>query len=412
MRKRIVITGLGCICPLGNDVESSWNNLLAGKSGAGKISRFNASDYKTTIAAEVKGFDADALFGRREARHMDPFAQLGVAAALQALDHSGLQISDSNRERIGAVIGSGIGGVSTLQEQVLVWRERGSSRVSPFMVPMIIPDSAGGILAIQLGITGPNWAVSTACATGNNAIGEAAECIRRGQADVMFAGGAESAIVEVAISALSSMNAISTRNEEPERASRPFDKERDGFLMGEGAGILLLESLEHAQNRKANILAELLGYGSTNDGYHITAPEENGTGASRCMRLAMQDAGIGIKDIDYINAHGTSTPLNDKSETVAIKSVFGEQAYKIPISSTKSMTGHMLGASGTVEALFCIKAIQDGVIPPTINYEYPDPDCDLDYVPNKKREKALAKVMSNSFGFGGHNATIILGKYA
>lgn len=411
MRKRIVITGQGCICPVGNSVEESWKNILAGVSGASTISHFDATGYRTAIAAEVNGFDPENLFGRKDARRMDRFAQLGIAAALEALEQSGLQITEDNRDRIGAVLGSGIGGIGTMQEQVVQWMERGHERVSPFMVPMIIPDSLGGLLAIHLGIRGPNFAIATACATGNNTLGEAVEVIRRGQADVMFAGGGEAAVVEVAVAALASMTALSTRNDDPEHASRPFDANRDGFVMGEGAGVLILESLEHARARGATILAEFIGYGSTNDAYHITAPAENGAGAVKCMQMALDDAGLGVMDIDYINAHGTSTPLNDKSETAAIKKVFDEQAYSIPISSTKSMTGHMMGATGAVEAVFCVQAMLDGMMPPTINYETPDPNCDLDYVPNQKRAKSLKRVMSNSFGFGGHNATIILAKY-
>lgn len=411
MRKRVVITGMGCICPVGNTVESSWKNILAGVSGAGTITHFDATGYKTAIAAEVKGFDAEALFGRKDSRRMDRFAQLGIAAALEALEDSGLQITEGNRDRIGAVLGTGIGGIGTMQEQVVNLLEKGHDRVSPFMVPMIIPDSLGGLLAIQLGIRGPNFAIATACATGNNTLGEAVEVIRRGQADVMFAGGGEAAVVEVAVAALASMTALSTRNDDPLHASRPFDADRDGFVMGEGAGVLILESLEHAQARGTQVLAEFIGYGSTNDAHHITAPAENGAGAVKCMQMALDDAGLAVTDIDYINAHGTSTPLNDKSETAAIKTVFGEQAYNIPVSSTKSMTGHMMGATGAVEAVFCIKAMQESMLPPTINYNTPDPNCDLDYVPNHKREKQLDRVMSNSFGFGGHNATIILAKF-
>jgi 3-oxoacyl-[acyl-carrier-protein] synthase II len=411
MRKRVVITGLGCVCPVGNTVNSSWKNILAGVSGVGKITHFDASGYKSAIAAEVKDIDVAEVLGRKDARRLDRFAQLGMVAALEALEHSRLVISEENRDRIGVLIGSGIGGIGTIQEQVLVWMDRGPERVSPFMVPMIIPDSLGGVLAINLGIKGPNYAIATACATGNNAIGEAVEVIRRGQADVMFAGGAEAAIVPVSVAAMASMTALSVRNNDPEHASRPFELNRDGFVMGEGAGVLVLESLEHAQGRGAHILAEMIGYGSNNDAHHITAPAENGAGAVKCMKMALEDAGLDVNDIDYINAHGTSTPLNDKSETAAIKAVFGKQAYQIPVSSTKSMTGHMMGATGAVEAVFCIKAIHDNVMPPTINYEVPDPVCDLDYVPNEKREKVLNRVMSNSFGFGGHNATIILGRY-
>jgi 3-oxoacyl-[acyl-carrier-protein] synthase II len=411
MRKRVVVTGLGAISPLGIDVDSTWQGIVAGKSGVDYITHYDTSDHKTKFAAQVKGFDGAAMFGAREARRMDRFAQFALAAAFQAVQNANLPINDDNRDRIGCVIGSGVGGISTLFEQVQVYNTRGPSRVSPFLVPMMIPDTAGGMVAIHLGVRGPNLAVVTACATGTNAIGEAAEIIRRGQADVILAGGSEAGVIPIAMAGLSAMTALSTRNDDPRGASRPFDLHRDGFVMGEGAGMLVLEALEHAQARGAPILAEFLGYGSTNDAYHVSAPAENGAGAARCMRMAIEDAGLRLEDIDYINAHGTSTPLNDRSETAAIKTVFGELAYRIPISSTKSMTGHLLGASGAIEALFCVKVLQDGILPPTINYTTPDPECDLDYVPNQARSVAVEKVMSNSFGFGGHNAVIILGKF-
>jgi 3-oxoacyl-[acyl-carrier-protein] synthase II len=411
MAKRVVITGLGCISPLGNHVTELWNNLQAGKSGVAPITHFDTSDYKTIFAAEVKNFDGAALYGSREARRMDRFSQFAVAAATQAVQHAHLEINDSTRDRIGVVIGSGIGGLGTLYEQTVSMVERGPNRVSPFLVPMMLADTAPGMVAIHLGVRGPNLAVVTACATGTNSVGEAFKIIQRGQADSILAGGSEAAIVPVAFAGMSVMGALSTRNDDPERASRPFDKNRDGFVMGEGSAVLVLEDLEYAQQRGATILAEVLGYGATNDAYHISAPSENGAGAAACMRLALADAGLTINDIDYINAHGTSTQLNDKSETAAIKTVFGEQAYSLPISSTKSMTGHLLGASGAIEALICVQALRDQVIPPTINYETPDPVCDLDYVPNYSRKAELNRVMSNSFGFGGHNATIILGKY-
>lgn len=410
MRKRVVITGLGAVSPLGNNVESTWKAALAGESGADRITLFDPSDYKTQIAAEVKGFDPKDHFEHREARRLDRFSQFAVVAARQAIENSRLEINDENRLRIGAVVGSGIGGLGTIQEQMGIYHESGPGRISPFLVPMMLVDTAGGMIAIHTQIQGPNLAVVTACATGTNAIGEAAEIIRRGQADVMLAGGSEAAVVPIAIGGLSSMTALSTRNDDPKRASRPFDRERDGFVMGEGAAVLLLESLEHAQARGAKILSEVLGYGSTNDAYHISAPAENGSGAADCMRMALDDSDLNLEDIDYINAHGTSTPLNDRSETAAIKTVFGEQAYDVPVSSTKSMTGHLMGASGALEGLFCTLALRDNIMPPTINYENPDPECDLDYVPNKAREKELNCVMSNSFGFGGHNATIILGQ--
>lgn len=412
MRKRVVITGLGCITPLGNDVPTFWNNIRAGKSGVGYITHFDTTDFKCKIAAEVKDFDGAALFGRREARRMDRFAQFAVAASMQAVVDAGLEIDDSNRDRIGVVIGSAIGGLGTVFEQMQVFSERGPSRVSPFLVPMMLPDIGAAMVAIHHGMRGPNMAVVTACATGTNAIGEATMVIHRGQADVILAGGTEAVIIPIAIAGLTVMTALSKRNDEPERASRPFDLHRDGFVLGEGAAVLVLESLEHAQARGAQILAEVSGYGSTNDAYHISAPAVNGAGAALCMRAALDDAQMGITDIQYINAHGTSTHLNDKSETTAIKTVFGELAYSIPVSSTKSMIGHLLGASGALESLICVKTLQAEILPPTINYETPDPECDLDYVPNTFRPAKVTNVMSNSFGFGGHNATIILSRYA
>jgi 3-oxoacyl-[acyl-carrier-protein] synthase II len=411
MRKRVVITGLGCISPVGNDVPNLWANIIAGNSGVDFITHYDASDYKTKIAAEVKGFSGEALFGSREARRMDRFVQYALAAALQARDSARIQIDDSNRDRVGVIVGTGIGGMETLYENMLAFIQRGPSRVSPFMVPMMLPDSAAGMIAIHLGARGPNMAVVTACASGTNAVGEAAEIIRRGQADVILAGGTEAAVVPVAMSALGVMTALSSRNDDPKGASRPFDRDRDGFVMGEGSAILVLESLEYAIARGAPILAELSGYGSSNDAYHITAPTENGDGAALCMQYALENAGFSIDQIDYINAHGTSTMLNDRSETNAIKLVFGERAYSIPVSSTKSMTGHLLGASGAVEALICVKVLETQLLPPTINYDHPDPDCDLDYVPNTARLAHVRHIMSNSFGFGGHNATIIISQY-
>jgi len=411
MRRRVVVTGLGCVNPVGNNVGDTWDALLAGKSGAGPITHFDASEHKTQFAAEVKGYDGVALFGSREARKMDRFVQFALTSTLEAMKQANLIINDSNRDRIGIIIGSGIGGIITLLEQAEVLRERGPSRISPFLIPMMISDSAAGMIAIHIGARGPNMAIATACASGTNAVGESAEIIRRGAADVMLAGGAEAALVPVAMAGMNVMTALSTRNEDPERASRPFDNDRDGFLMGEGAAILVLESLEHARARGANILCEVSGYGTTDDAYHISAPAENGAGASLSMQHALDDAGLSPNDIGYINAHGTSTRLNDKSETAAIKTVFGEQAYKTPVSSTKSMTGHLLGASGALEAMICTQVFQYGILPPTINYETPDPECDLDYVPNQPREALPRHIMSNSFGFGGHNATIILSEY-
>jgi len=411
MRRRVVVTGMGCISPVGNNVADTWSAILAGKSGSGMITLFDASKHKTRFAAEVKGFDAVALFGPREARKMDRFTQFATVATMEALEQSGLKIDEANRDRVGILIGTGIGGIGTLLDQADVMRERGPDRVSPFLIPMMISDSAPGMLAIRVGARGPNMAIATACASGNNAIGDAVETIRRGSADVMIAGGAEAALVSVAMAGMNVMGALSTRNDDPQTASRPFDKERDGFLMGEGAGMLILESLEHAQARGANILAELNGYGTTDDAHHISAPAENGAGAAMSMKLALENANLQVDDIGYINAHGTSTPLNDKSETAAIKTVFGEQAYAIPVSSTKSMTGHLLGASGAVEAVFSILALREGVLPPTINYQTPDPQCDLDYVPNQPRKASPRHAMSNSFGFGGHNATLIFSRF-
>jgi 3-oxoacyl-[acyl-carrier-protein] synthase II len=411
MRKRIVITGLGCVSPLGNDISTMWGSILKGESGIAPITHYDPGQYKVRIAAEVKGFDPIALFGSRESRRMDRFCQFAVVAAQQAVQDAGLLIENENPERIGVIIGSGIGGLGTLFEQFKVFSERGPDRVSPFLVPMMLPDTAGAMVAIYLGVRGPNLAVVSACASGTNAIGEASEMIRRGAADVIIAGGSEASIIPISMSALSVMTALSSRNDDPSHASRPFDLGRDGFVMGEGAAVLILESLDHAHARGAHILAELCGYGTSNDAYHISAPAEDGSGAVQCMRSALVDAGLEFGAIDYINAHGTSTPLNDKSETLAIKTVFGDFAYQIPISSTKSMTGHLLGAAGALEAAICVKTIQDDIIPATINYEIPDPECDLDYVPNHPRSAQVQTVMSNSFGFGGHNACIIISRF-
>jgi len=411
LRQRVVITGLGCISPLGLDVSTTWANIVKGKSGVGPITHFDASDFKTKIAAEVKGFDGVALFGAHEVRRLDRFCQFAMAAARQAVEDSGLVINGDNCDRIGVLVGSGIGGMNTFYEQIKIYFDRGPMRVSPFVVNMMIPDSAGGAIAIDMGIHGPNYAITAACATGAYAIGEAAETIRHGRADVMLAGGSEAVIMPITIAGLNVMTAISTRNDEPERASRPFDATRDGFVMGEGAGLLVLESLEHAQARGAHILAEVTGFGANNDAFHITAPPEHGEGSAACMVLALKDAGLTTADIGYINAHGTSTILNDKSETAAIKAVFGEQAYGVPVSSTKSMLGHQLGAAGAVEAVLCVKILQDSILPPTINYQTPDPLCDLDYIPNIARPATVQHVMTNSFGFGGHNATLIISRF-
>ncbi|MGA2819934.1 MAG: beta-ketoacyl-ACP synthase II [Anaerolineales bacterium] len=409
MRSRVVITGFGCVTPLGNDVPTTWTNATQGRSGVGPITLFDASELESRFAAEVKGFDPVALFGRKEARRLDRYSQFALAAAEQAVESARLRIDDSNRARVGVLVGTGIGGIGTLLEGAEVLAKHGPRRVSAFLVPLMLPDSAGAQIAIHFGMRGPNLAVVSACATGSNAIGEATEVIRRGAADVMVAGGAEAGIVKLAIAGFLTMGALSRRNDAPEKASRPFDLHRDGFVAGEGAGILLLESLDHAFRRGARILAEVKGYGINNDAYHISAPREDGAGAAECLRLALKDAGLTPEDIDYINAHGTSTPLNDRSETAAIKEVFEERAYDIPVSSTKSMTGHLLGAAGGLEAIFSVLAIRDGVLPPTINYETADPECDLDYVPNQSRRKRIRHVMSNSFGFGGHNACLVFG---
>lgn len=409
---RIVVTGMGCISPLGNELNSSWEALLRGESGVGKITHFDTSDFKTTIAAEVKGFDAKGVLGTRLARRTDRYTQLALVATDQAINDSRLSVSDNNRDRIGVIFGTGIGGIGALAEGSERYLKKGARWVSPFMVPMMLPDTAPGQIAIEYGLRGPNMAIVSACASSANALGEAVENIRRGAADVVIAGGSEAAIVPVAVAGFNVMDAISKRNGNPGAASRPFDLNRDGFVIGEGAAVLVLESFEHAQSRGAKILAEIVGYAATNDAFHISAPAENGVGAARCMRLALKDANIPPEKIDYINAHGTSTKLNDSSETAAIKNVFGGRAYDLPVSSTKSMTGHLLGAAGALEATFCILAMKEGILPPTTNYEMPDPDCDLDYVPNKARPASLEYVMSNSFGFGGHNASLVFHKYS
>ncbi len=409
-RTSIVITGVGCISPLGNDVDTSWRAAVAGQSGVAPIQSFDASKHETRFAAEVKGFDADALLGRRLARRMDRFTQFAVVATEQALTHAGLTIDEQNRDRVGVLVGTGIGGIGTLLAEVEHARQAGLRRVSPFLVPMMLPDTASGQIAIVFGARGPNMAVVTACATGGNAIGEAAEIIRRGAADVMIAGGAEAAILPLTLAGFNVMDAISRRNDDPTTASRPFDRDRDGFVMGEGAGVLILESLEHAHRRGAAPLAEVSGYAATNDAYHLSAPAENGAGAAACMRLALEAAGLQPQDIGYINAHGTSTRLNDASETAAIKSAMGDHAYRVPISSTKSTTGHLFGAAGALEAIFCVQALLEGILPPTINYTTPDPACDLDYIPNAARRAAPQHTLSNSFGFGGHNACLVLSR--
>lgn len=409
--RRVVVTGLGVVCPVGIGVEESWANIVAGRSGIARVTRFDIDGYPSQIAGEVKDFHPEEFMSAKLVKRLDPFVRLAMAGARMAIEDAGLTIDSSNAERVGVITGVGLGGLGTIEEYRDILVKRGPRRVSPFFIPMAIPNMASGQISIEFGAKGPNTVVCTACAAGTHAIGEAFKVIARGDADVMITGGAESVITPLAFAGFSALKALSTRNEEPERASRPFDKDRDGFVLGEGAGIMVLESLEHAQERGARILAEVVGYGLTGDAFHMTAPPDDGEGAARCMEMALRDAGIAPEEVDYINAHGTSTALNDVCETRAIKRVFGDHAYKLAISSTKSMTGHMLGATGGVEAVFSVKAIVEGVIPPTVNLDEPDPECDLDYTPNKAREMDVGVAMSNSFGFGGTNAVLIFKKY-
>ena len=410
-RRRVVVTGMGILCPTGNSVEEAWQNAAAGKTGIRTIERFDTTHLENHFGGEVKNFDPEEFLGRREARRTDRVTQLALYAAKQAVEDAGLEITDENRYDIACVIGSGIGGISSVFESVKAYLEKGPKFVSPLMVPMMLPDAPSSKVSMQYGLRGPNFAISTACASGNNCIGEATEIIRRGQATMALAGSSEAGLVDIAIASFNNMTAISRRNDEPQRASRPFDADRDGFVVAEGAAILVLEELEHAQARGAHIYAEIQGYGHTSDAYHVTAPLETGEGAARAIQYALKNAGLNASDIDYINAHGTSTPLNDKSETLALKVALGEQAYEIPISSTKSVTGHLMGAAGSVEAVFSIKAMLEGFIPPTVNLENPDPECDLNYTPNVGVARNIDYVMSNSFGFGGHNAVLIFSKY-
>lgn len=407
MRKRVVITGTGAITSLGQGAETLWRAIRKGKSGISRIARIEVTDLPTQVAAEIKEFDPMHFIDKKEARRMDRFAQYAMAATHMALETSGLREGKINAARMGAIIGSGIGGLETLENQHRVLLDKGADRVSPFLVPMMLPNMAAGLIAIKYGIKGFVECVVTACATSSNAIGDAYQAIIRNAADVMIAGGAEAPITRLAMAGFCASRTM-TANLDAGSACRPFDAMRDGFIMGEGAGVLVLEELNHALSRGANIIAEVVGYGCTNDAYHITAPGLGGEGAASCMRLALADAGISPADIQYINAHGTSTELNDKTETAAVKAVFGEHAYHVPVSSTKSMTGHLLGAAGAVEAIITAYAIRDGFLPPTINYANPDPECNLDYVPNEGRNSSIVYAMSNSFGFGGHNATIIL----
>jgi len=408
-RKRVVVTGMGILSPVGNSLDEAWHNAANGVSGAEHIQEFEDLGLKVTFGATVKNFDAEAFLGRRDFRRTDPVTHMALYTCDQAVKDAGLTL-DGNNDRVGAVIGTGIGGIQSLLEGLVLYMEKGHTSVSPLLLPMMLPDSPAGKVAIQYGLRGPNMSISTACATGNNSIGEACEIIRRGAADVMVAGSAEAALIPLTISSLSNMQAISRRNEDPQGASRPFSGDRDGFVVGEGAAALVLEELEHARARGARIYAEITGYGSTCDAFHVTAPLENGEGAQRAMRMALQDAGLTPEDIGYINAHGTSTPLNDVSETRAIKGVFGDHAYKVPISSTKSVTGHLMGSAGSVEAVFSIKALTEQFVPPTINLDTPDPECDLNYTPNVGVATPIEHVMSNSFGFGGHNAVLIFSR--
>ncbi len=410
MSHRVVVTGVGMVTPLGLDTPSTWKALLAGKSGVDKITAFDAEAFETRIAAEVKGFDPLTCMDRKEAKHCDRFVQLATAAAMEAMAHSRLKIDASNAEQTGVIIGSGIGGIGTLSNQFQVLASRGPSRISPFLIPMMIADMGSGHLSMRLGAKGPNFCTVSACSSGADAIGESAEMIKRGEVRAMVAGGAEAAVVPISVAGFAAAGALSKRNDDPQKASRPFDAGRDGFILGEGAGVLVLEELEYARARGARILAELTGYGATADAHHVTQPAPAGEGGARAMRIALKKSGMEPKDIDYINAHGTSTPMNDKFETMAIKSVFGPEAYKVPISSTKSMTGHLLGAAGAIEAAFSVLAIQEGMIPPTINLVTPDPDCDLDYTPHIPRRGVVNTALSNSFGFGGHNSCLVFRK--
>jgi len=411
LNRRVVITGLGLVTPVGIGVEETWAALCAGKSGVGEITRFDASKHATRIAAEVKDFHPEDFLPKKDARRTSLFIAYAIAATQMALEDSGLKINSNNADRIGVLTGCGLGGLSILEEITRVVDNKGPKRVTPFFIPMMIGNMAPGMISIQFGAKGPNASVATACAAGSHAIGDAYNLIKRGGADAMIAGGVESTITPTGIAGFNSMKALSTRNDDPTKASRPFDRDRDGFVVGEGSGILILENLEDALERGADIYAEVLGYGMSGDGYHITSPPPDGDGAVRCIEAALKDAGISYKDVDYINARGTSTPLNDLYETRALKTVFKDEAYSIPVSSTKSMTGHLLGGAGGIEGVFSTLAIHHGIIPPTVNYENRDAECDLDYVPNVARKKDVRISMSNSFGFGGTNATLVFQKY-
>ena len=407
-KRRIAVTGLGIISPLGIGIKENWDAACSGKSGIAPITSFDATDYPSKIAGEVKNFNAENYIEKKEIKKMDAFLHFAIAAGKMAMDDSGLVINDENAERVGVIVGSGLGGLASIEKYHKILLEKGPKKISPFFIPMLIVNLAPGHISMHFGCKGPNSSIVTACATGNHSIGEAFKTIQRGDADAMIAGGVESTITPLAVGGFCALKALSTRNDEPQRASRPFEKDRNGFVMAEGAGIIVMEELEMAKKRGANIYGEIVGFGCNADAYHITAPSPNGEGAARCINLALKDADLNQDDITYINAHGTSTYMNDLAETQAMKSVFKEHVKNIPVSSTKSMTGHLLGAAGGVEAIFSLLALKNSVLPPTINYETPDPECDLDYVPNQAREKIITTAMSNSFGFGGTNATLIM----
>ncbi len=410
-KNRVVITGIGVVTPIGSGKETFWKSLAEGKCGVGRTESFDPSKFSSQIAGEVRDFDPSGWIDTKDLKRMDRFVQFAVVSATEALNDSKIKVENEDTNKIGVLIGSGIGGLSTIEKQHTILVEKGPGRISPFFIPMLIVDMASGQVSIRLGLKGPNSCVATACASGTHAIGDSFRILQYGDADVMLAGGTEAAVTPMSVGGFCAMKALSTRNDEPGKASRPFDRERDGFVIAEGAGVVVLEVLEHALHRNSHIYAEIVGYGRTGDAHHITAPAPGGEGAVRAMKASLSDAGLNPEDVDYINAHGTSTPLNDKFETIGIKKVFGGQAYKLFISSTKSMTGHLLGASGGAEVAACILALEKGIIHPTINYEYPDPDCDLNYVPNTAIKKDVKVVMSNSLGFGGHNAVLIMKKY-
>lgn len=411
MLNRVVVTGMGVITPIGLDLPSFWKNLLDGQSGVGSITKFDVTDFPAKIAAEVKGFEPEQYIDRKEARRMDEYVQFSIAATRMAVQDAGFDPEQVDRERVGVIIGSGVGGIGTFERQHSQLIEKGPGRVSPFFIPMMIADMASGMVSILFGFKGPNYTTVSACSSGAHGIGDSFRILQRGEADLMITGGSEASITPMAVAGFSSMKALSLRNAEPTRASRPFDADRDGFVLGEGAGIIVLETLDHAKKRNARIYAELVGYGATADAYHMTAPHETGEGAVKAMRVALKDARLHPDDIDYINAHGTSTPLGDRVETLAIKSTFGDYAYRLSVSSTKSLIGHLLGASGGVEFVATVLSVAEDVVHPTVNQESPDPECDLDYVPNSAKKRIVRAAMTNSFGFGGHNATLIIKKF-